>query len=432
MEYIKRIATLIASLALLLFTVSFLIAVYHSTRRVTASDIESVEKSLQKVEAALKETDSPEAVLSKFKSENARLQADVQVLSRVEGADSQLKQKAIDDINGIILSLTTLQTQWGHERETSRTAISESLSSLKALRERLEPTATLEKVVGKVLTWIGEFVFGFVNLLVALAWPLVAIFIFWYLFNAPNAPDRVAQLFKRFKSFELGPAKFQLSDEVKVSLEETFAKYRQQVKEQYDQSVKKKSLDEKLKQLLASQSKIMAAIDTARKALTPDRPALQDHRCTIHVPDLLFDETFYQLLDYLPRQADEVTRGRTWSYRFGFMGRVWRSEDSDLQGTVSTNINELINNWGMTKDEASAAGKGRKSFLGVLLKYNEVPVGLFYMDSKEENAFGRQGNTTLFETIQKELNRLDIIKDLAAIKEDLSEHSAKIRIYTKR
>jgi hypothetical protein len=432
MEFIKRIATLIFSLALLIFTISFLIAVYHSTRRVTASDIEAVEKSLLKVEAALKESDSPEAVLNKFKSDNERLQADVQVISRQEGADNQLKQKALDDINNIVLSLTTLQTQWGHERETSRAAIGESLSSLKALRERLEPTATFEKVAGTVLTWIGGFVLGVVKLLVTLAWPLVAIFIFWYLFKAQSAPDRVAQLFRPFKSVELFSAKFKLSDEVKASLEETFAKYRKQVKEQYDQSVKKKSLDEKLKQLLDSQSTIMTAVDAARKAITPNRPALQDHRCTIHVPDLLFAETFYQLLDYLPRQADEVTRGRTWSYRFGFIGRVWRSEASDLQGTVSTNINELINNWGMTKEEAAAAGKGRKSFLGVLLRHNEVPVGLFYMDSKEENAFGQKENTTLFTTIEAELKRLDIIKDLAAIKEDLSGQSPKIRIYTER
>lgn len=432
MEYIKRIATLIFSLALLLFTVSFLIAVYHSTRRVTASDFESVEKSLQKVEAALKETDSPEAVLNKFKSENARLQADVQVLNRMEGADNQLKQKAIDDINNIVLSLTTLQTQWGHEREASRAAIGESLSSLKALRERLEPTATLEKIVGKVLTWMGEFIFGFGKLLVSLAWPLVAIFIFWYLFRAPSAPDRVAQLFKPFKSLELGPAKFQLSDEVKASLEETFAKYRKQVKEQYDQSVKKKSLDEKLKQLLDSQSTIMTAVDAARKALTPDRPALGDYRCTIHVPDLLFAETFYQLLEYFPRQSGPEKRGRTWSYRFGFIGKVWRTRTSDLQGTVSTNIDELINKWGMTKPEAEAAGKDRPSFLAVLLKHNEVPVGLFYMDSMEENAFGRKEGTTLFTSIEQELIRLDIIKNLAEIKEDLSGQSPKIRIYTER
>lgn len=432
MEYLKRIVTLIFSLVLLIFAISFLIAVYHSTRRVTASDIEAVEKSLLKVEAALKESDSPEAVLNKFKSENERLQADIQVISRQEGADNQLRQKAIEDINNIALSLAALQTKWGHEREASRSAISESLASLKALRERLEPTATLEKVVGIVLTWIGEFVFGFAKLLIALAWPLVAIFIFWYLFKAHSAPDRVAQLFKPFKSLELGPAKFQLSDEVKASLEETFAKYRKQVKEQYDQSVKKKSLDEKLAQLLDSQSKIMLDIDKARKDLTPERPTLQDYRCTIHVPDLLFAETFYQLLEYFPRQSGLEKRGRTWSYRFGFIGKVWRTKTSNLQGTVPTNIDELINNWGMTRLEAEAAGKDRPSFLAVLLKHNEVPVGLFYMDSMEENAFGRKEGTTLFTSIEAELTRLDIIKNLAEIKEDLSGQSTKIRIYTER
>jgi hypothetical protein len=242
----------------------------------------------------------------------------------------------------------------------------------------------------------------------------------------------VAQLFKPFKSLKLGPAEFQLSEEIKASVEETFAKYRQQVKEQYDQSAKKKDLDKKLKKLLAPQSTIMTAIETARTTLTPGRAPLQDHRCTIHVPDLLFAETFYQLLEYVPRQAGEETRGRIWSYRFGFIGKVWRSEDSDLQGTVSTDINDLINNWGMTKEEAEAAGIGRKSFLGVLLIENEIPVGLFYMDSKEENAFGKKESTTLFKSIKDELDRVNIIKDLAAIKEDLSGQSPKIRIDTKR
>lgn len=432
MDTLKKIGIFILSVALLIFTTSFLIAVYHSVRRVSGSDIEPVEKSLQKVQEALKESDTPRSVLDRFTNDNARLQADVQVLGAQGPADGQLRQAAIRDMNDVVIDLTALQNQWGRERGASSSAVSESLAALKALRERLEPTASFEKVVGLVLTWLAGLAVGAAKLLVMLAWPIVVVLIFLYLFRSKAAPARLKQLLENVKSLEFFSAKLQLGDEVKATLEETFARYRKEVRDKYDQAVKKKSLDDKLKSLLSPESKIMKEIDAARKASDQSRAAIQDYRCTLHVPDLLFAETFYQLVEYFPRVAGEEKRGRTWSYRFGFIGRAWRLETSDMQGTVSTNLEDLIDGWGMTKGEAEAAGKDRKSFMAVLLRHNAVPVGLFYMDSKEEHAFGPKKDTRLFDCVEGELKRLEIIKDLAAIREDLSGQSPKIKIYTER
>jgi hypothetical protein len=99
---------------------------------------------------------------------------------------------------------------------------------------------------------------------------------------------------------------------------------------------------------------------------------------------------------------------------------------------VPTNIEDLINNWGMTREEAENAGKGRKSFLGVLLTHHAVPVGLFYMDAKDEHEFGDDADGSLRKLINDRCNSLEITKDLADIAEELRGSAALIRIYSQR
>ena len=434
MEFLKRLAFALAALALVLLALAFQFAVYYSSGAVTPRDIEPIEKSLQKVEATLKETSGPNGMLSKLKDDNEKLQADLQLLSGTVANDSQLRQKALDDLNNVVLSLTALEKRVGHDHHDNQTAITESLLQLKVLRERLSPTSTSEKMMGAVLTQFGIFLAAFAKFVVLLAWPAVALAMFIYLLRSPAAPERVAALFRNFKSVELFSAKFEIGDKIKFSAEETFDSFRKQAKNNFDHWVQKKALEDKVRALLTNpDTGIIRKINDVRTTLNPAKGALGDYRCTIHVPDLLFAETFYQLLDYIPRQPGAETRGRTWSYRFGFIGKLWRSEkQSDIWGTVPTNPEDLINNWGMTREEAENAGKGRKSFLGVLLTRHSVPVGLFYMDAKGENEFGPDVDEALRKFITAECDRLEITKDLADIAEELRGQAALIRIYSPR
>jgi len=178
---------------------------------------------------------------------------------------------------------------------------------------------------------------------------------------------------------------------------------------------------------------LVAAIIKSRMAQDPTKNSLPEYRCTIHVPDLLFAETFYQLLDYIPRQSGPETKGRTWSFRFGFIGKLWRSDkQTDIWEDVPTSVQDLIDNWGMTKEEAENAGKGRKSFLGVMLEHNSVPVGLFYMDALETNAFGLDTDEALRKLIAAKCQTRQITEDLAYIAEQLRGSAALIQIYSER
>ena len=49
------------------------------------------------------------------------------------------------------------------------------------------------------------------------------------------------------------------------------------------------------------------------------------YRATVHIPDVLFSDTLYQLLDYWPKGKGG---GRRFSARFGILGLAWRLEES--------------------------------------------------------------------------------------------------------
>src|SRR5258708_33382072 len=190
----------------------------------------------------------------------------------------------MNDLNNVALSLAVLNEQFTTNRDENYTAVSESLTKLEALRKQIEPTATPEKVIGMALTQAGKLV-------VELAWPLAAIFVFLYLFTSRRAPDRLAQLFSNFKSVEFFSAKFELGEKIRASAEETFEKFRKQGKELYDLWVQRKSLEERITAFLSDKENgLVVKIDAARASLSPLKGPLTEYRCTIHVPDLLFAE----------------------------------------------------------------------------------------------------------------------------------------------
>ena len=123
------------------------------------------------------------------------------------------------------------------------------------------------------------------------------------------------------------------------------------------------------------------------------RPLAQhSFRVTIHIEDELELESLYQLVDYVyasePSGALQ-TRGRRNSIRFGIIGRAWRLGRSEYDPEVTTDVDELVKVWGMTRDEAARAGRGRRSFAVVLLRDTSGGIsGLMFMDAQNANLFG--------------------------------------------
>ncbi len=101
------------------------------------------------------------------------------------------------------------------------------------------------------------------------------------------------------------------------------------------------------------------------------------------VPDILFEDALYCLLDYYPKGK---ARGRVFSIRFGIIGKSWRSETTELRSSVSGDRENLIMQWGMTSDEADQ--QQPQALLCYILRAKGEPVGLLFVDT-EENAFAQ-------------------------------------------
>lgn len=110
------------------------------------------------------------------------------------------------------------------------------------------------------------------------------------------------------------------------------------------------------------------------------------HRATVYVSDALYRDGLYQLVDYWPAGGGS---GRRFSLRFGILGRAWRLEETLYDPTIpADNPEELIGNWGMTREQAEQAGRGRQSFFCATLKDDSgILVGAVYMDSMLPEAF---------------------------------------------
>lgn len=114
------------------------------------------------------------------------------------------------------------------------------------------------------------------------------------------------------------------------------------------------------------------------------------YRATIHIPDPLYDNSLYQLLDYHPRG---VGHGRTFSGRAGLIGLVWRKDShEEWDSTRGISLSELIQQWGMTHREAAQRRVLDKTrvMLGISLHDRAMSrqLGVLYLDSEERDYFG--------------------------------------------
>jgi hypothetical protein len=129
-----------------------------------------------------------------------------------------------------------------------------------------------------------------------------------------------------------------------------------------------------------------------------------DFRLTVYVPDLVFDDQLYQLVEYYDKGGQRITEsksGRAFSIRYGIIGRVWRSGVAEIEGElISKEDRDLIGDtsdvrklerfiarrWGLTLDEAVRV-RPYQSYGAIRIDRGEKPPGLVFFDSKRKNAF---------------------------------------------
>jgi hypothetical protein len=247
------------------------------------------------------------------------------------------------------------------------------------------------------------------------SWPVIVLAIVLFLAFSRTASARLFALFTPFRSIKVFGAELVFTREAKATADEVLESYTKQVKGEFDRRAEILRLWDKLQNVVE--------LHLLKKVLEKEK----HFRSTIYVPDVLFQDTLYQLLDYYPEGGG---RGRRKSLRFGVIGLAWRSAQAQVEGEISTDPQELLKKWGMKRHEATAAGRGRQSFACVVLvDESQTPVGLFYLDSKEKNAFGVEKHESLIEAINKGARETGLIRDLADLGKELRQWSPVIRPY---
>lgn len=221
-----------------------------------------------------------------------------------------------------------------------------------------------------------------VELVDALIWPVALLIIAGSLLLWPAAREGAIGLLGTFRHVKTPWFEFDLTEEgarqAREITAEGFSEYRRKVTAEYDRQVTIVALVERHQHLIRD------FIEPALLLSEKDRPSF---RCTLYVADVLFTETMYQLVDYFPRGGG---KGRTFSARFGIVGRAWRLDSPVINSHVSTDPMDLVRSWGMNLQEATAAGEGRQSFAAIpLADDGGARVGVVYLDAVVEGVFGK-------------------------------------------
>jgi hypothetical protein len=314
-------------------------------------------------------------------------------------------------------ALTQELVQVQQEQATKPAGESAKTGTLPNTAPRAE-SKTVVKPESEHCSWVQNLL----NLLtIILSWPAIVVVLLVFFLFSWTAPYRVRRLLKPFRSLKLFGTEFVLSEEVGTDAEQAIEILRKQVKRQFDTLIEINDIRAKLEEVIGQ-----------IKPFIFKRGKINSLRCTLHVPDILFADTLYQLLDYYPLGGG---RGRTFSSRFGIIGLCWRSRMDQIKGMVPTDSQKLILEWGMTNEQAAGSGEGRQSFLALVLRdESESAVAIFYMDAKEENVFGADAGdeefrSTLKQKITQESERKGLIVSLAKMRDALSDRRPAIHIH---
>jgi hypothetical protein len=176
--------------------------------------------------------------------------------------------------------------------------------------------------------------------------------------------------------------------EVKRFLGGSLAELIARARSQYDQMAAATSVQERLKDVVR-----IALRDVLTQQGFASWP--EGLRAAIHVPDVVFKDYMYQLVNYYPNTNRPKTAGRRLSQRLGIVGRSWRLRQSMGRGRAISGpdaSNQLVMFWGMQRDEADDQSHLiRPALLCVILiddDDDDNRVGILYIDSTAPDAFG--------------------------------------------
>lgn len=170
-----------------------------------------------------------------------------------------------------------------------------------------------------------------------------------------------------------------------------------------------------------------------RKSIKPNLFVNNDVRFTIHVPDTIFKDHVYQLVDYYSPKSGSIRggRGRRFSVRYGIIGLCWRTSKSRGTATAfdgdENAINDLKERWSMTDADAETA-KLKPSCLAVSIRGEspETQLAIVYADSPDKQFWGDNDEEANAFAISCE--NLGSIKNLRAALKDYNSFLNSVRL----
>jgi hypothetical protein len=330
-------------------------------------------------------------------------------------ATMQVPKNLQQSCEGVIASIDEAKATIGNDQAKLNAAIATAKAQIVQAKSNLSAFTAIERV--KIVK----------DQILALVWPVVIAILILYVFTSKSALEvlkHMGSLVSKVKVPGGLEIAFAGGAAVKNTQEEVIKGYRQQVISQYDLAANQTQVSDTVERIIKER------IEPFFTGQNINRP---DFRCTIHVRDILFQSSLYQLIDYLPRNssaAGKVTRGRAWSVRYGLMGRCWRLEKDQTEGSVPTGEVELIEKWGLMKNEAGGASKKQTMLCYLIRSDSQNPLAIFYMDAEPRDAFGNSTQMSeLLEVVRKGVRDFKLRELLEKVSDNVQTSAPLIEIY---
>jgi hypothetical protein len=265
-------------------------------------------------------------------------------------------------------------------------------------------------------------------------WAILAILVLGLL---AWGPDRIRGILSSLKlelpggfKFDAGSAAPDAFKKGMGDAQKIVAKANQEIEEAYDEA-----------KVYASQLRQRYEIDKLVADLSSDIAKIigetcpEDYRLTLYVPDLVFSDRLFQLVEYYDKKGRRISEGksgRAFSIRYGIIGRVWRSGVAEVEGTLisaedkrqlgknpdASDLEKFIaRRWGLTIDEAVRV-QPYPSYGAIRIERPEKPLGVVFFDSRKKNAFGdadvREKIQVAVQDSRLALNLWDVSREIAS------------------
>jgi hypothetical protein len=388
----------------LAITISFFIASFHhiyAEERLSEGDVAPLTVPIGTLSTLLADKGELKNLPGLVGDQNRDLLAQ---LSEIKGLDpsSDLTAKRVGIVSA---NLQLFQRELETRVQRGSDAVTKLDAELKVLKRKV---GTSTPFGSGYRAFFGEVT----TLFVASVWPIAVVVAFFFMAASPLS---LTEFLKSFRSVEIGGAKLVMNsgEEERAKTEGLLAQYRSGAALKFDAWV--------------DDSDIRAQLNKVLTKILKGHPKGFKYRATIHVRDIVFQDTFYQLLDYLPK-GDK--RGRIFSVRFGITGRAWRLGETQSENNLKIEALDLIRDWGMTSEEASRQAQGTLSFLCVpLLDDSKRLLGVFYMDSPTPIVVAPATEGVWQDNVRESCQTFGIIKMLSQLREELKGAGPRIRVY---